>query len=196
MSDTSNPIAVALGLAPSPAAAPGPTPPDAETVARLTETHRRSLAGYNPDDPSSPVYRRPDLAAQYRERAQTAFDAILANAGIRAPTPPSPAQVADERFEAQWPMTLPESLEKTIDEQLEAEGALDASARAGHVMALVKEFGREAYDRMVAEAKASLNPGEKLPDAAVSNRFVLQNLAAMGRYLAARDRAAAARRRV
>jgi hypothetical protein len=161
----------------------------------LYETHRRSLAGYNPDDPSSPVFKRPDLAAQYREREETAFQAMLTNAGIRAPTPPSPQALADERFEQQWSMTLPESLEKTIDEQLEAEAALDAPTRAGHVMALRKEHGSEAYDRMIAEARQSLNPGEKLPDAALSNRFVLQNLAAMGRYVAARDRAAAARRR-
>jgi hypothetical protein len=195
MSDTSNPIAVALGFA-SPTAEPGPAPPDAEAVAKLYETHRRSLAGYNPDDPSSPVFKRPDLAAQYREREETAFQAMLTNAGIRAPTPPSPQALADERFEAQWNMTLPESLENTIDEQLEAEAALDASARAGRVAGLVKEFGRENYDKLVAEAKASLNPGVSLPEAALSNSFLLQNLAAMGRYLQARDRAAAARRKV
>jgi hypothetical protein len=195
MSDTSNPIAVALGLE-APAAAPGPTPPDAETVARLTETHRRSLAGYNENDPTSPVYRRPDLAQQYRDRAEQAFQAILTNAGITPPAAPTPQDLANEAFEAQWPMTLPESLEKTIDEQLEAEAALDAATRAGRVMALRKEHGSEAYDRLVSEAKASLNLGEKLPEEALSNGFVLQNLAAMGRYLQARDRAAAARRRV
>jgi hypothetical protein len=191
-----NPIAVALGLAPSPAAAPGPPPPDAETVARLTETHRRSLAAYNPDDPASPVYRRPDLAQQYRDRAEREFDAILTNAGITPPEPETPEQIAEQRFEAQWNAPLPEGLARDIDQQLELEEALDPAARAEHVMALRKEFGNEGYEQLVAEARASLNPGEKMPDGALSNSFVLRNMAAYGRYIAAYERASTARRRV
>jgi hypothetical protein len=195
MSDTSNPIAVALGFA-SPTAEPGPAPPDAEAVAKLYETHRRSIAGYNENDPTSPVYHRPDLAQKYREQEETAFQAMLTNAGIQPPLPPSPQQVADERFEAQWNSPLPEGLARDIDQQLELEEALDDSSRATHVMSLVKEFGREGYDQLVAEAKKSLAPGEKFPEAALSNSFVLRNMAAYGRFIAGYERAAAARRKV
>jgi hypothetical protein len=122
------------------------------------------------DDPASATYRRPDLTAQYRERAEREFNALMANAGITPPMPPTPQQLADERFEAAWNMTLPETLENTIDEQLELEEALHVSVRAEHVAALRKEYGNEEYERLVAQARASLNSGEKLPDAALSNK--------------------------
>jgi hypothetical protein len=196
MSDTSNSVAVALGLAPPAAAAPpGPVPLDDAAVARLTETHRAHLATYNPDDPSSPVFKRPDLAAQYRQRAEDHFRGLLINAGAEPPKPETPEQIAEQRFEAQWNAPLPAGLAGDIDAQLELEEALDPAARAAHVMALRKEFGNEGYDRLVAEAKVSLNPGEKMPDGALSNSFVLRNMAAYGRYIAAYERAAAARRR-
>jgi hypothetical protein len=197
MSDTSNPIAVALGLAPSPAAAapPGPTLDDA-AKARLWDSHRQHKATYNELDPASVAYGRPDIKAKAHERLDREFEEMLANAGITPPAAPTPQELADEAFEAQWNAPLPAGLAGDIDAQLELEETLDPAARAAHVMALRKEFGNEGYDQLVAEARRSLNPGEKMPDGALSNSFVLRNMAAYGRYIAAYERASAARRRV
>src|SRR5262249_48339619 len=146
---------------------PGPTPPDAATVERLYENHRRELAYYSETDPNSPCYQRPDLAARYREQLEVSFKDICAAHGVAPPVPKTPAQLAEERFDARWNAEFGERQTALIDEQLEAEAALTPRERELRVEELKRDFGAAGYAQLVKEATAALNPGETMPDVAL-----------------------------
>jgi hypothetical protein len=160
--------------------------PDPAVFERLRATHDRSLTALNELDPQSPVYGRPDLAKQYRERAEQEFTEICAKYGVVAPPPKNPEEIREEKFNAGWQGGLGERQQELIGQEIDRLEALDPAARAHQIAELRKELGDD-YDGLVADARAAY-PGQ-MPEAALASKFVLLNLQAVRRYENAHSRA-------
>jgi hypothetical protein len=152
------------------------------SVQRMFDGHRANLATLNVDDPASLVYKRPDLAAQYRERFEADFRDILNRHGITAPAAPTAEQVREERFEAGWlDSPIPPNQWAMIEEQIVTDNELSPAQRAERVAALKAEFGDEGYAELVQQALAGWQPGQTMPLGVASNKFALLNVAALER---------------
>ena len=179
---------------PNPTApSPGPLghfPASDEVVNRLLADYQSNLDAFNHLDPKSLVYGRPDLAQQYQDKLKLDFETLLSKYGIERPAPRSAEEIKADHFAKTWPSGgLSDGQAELIAGELEKEQKLDPADRKARAEALKKEFGDERYDHLVSEARATLTWGETLPEAATSNRFVLLNMAAAGRYRTARARA-------
>jgi hypothetical protein len=162
---------------------PASPPTNDAAIERMFTAHQAHLASYNSDDRSSPVFGRPDLATEYKARAQADFDAICARHGIVPPAAPTPEQVAEQRLDAEMPrLDVSEDTANMIDGVL-GQYAETPHARPGRVAQAMKDVGGpEAYGALIAAAKAGLGPDiEWLPEAEESLP-VLRLLASYGRY--------------
>jgi hypothetical protein len=162
-------------------------------VERMIASHNAEMASYNEHDPGSLCHGRPDLAAEYRARAEASFKEILAKHGITPPVPKTVEQIAEERFEAGWlESPIPPNQQAMLEEQITAENELSPAQRAERVAALKAEFGDEGYAELVQQALAGWRPNEVMPLGVASNKFALLNVAALGRYMQAYGRARSA----
>ena len=168
--------------------APASLPPrDNGPLLDMVEQERAHLARAA-IDPAHLWHRYPDKVAE----RQQYLEALLIRAGV-SPSVETGEQRAEREFEAGWNAPpLSEDTAAMLDQSLDREDAMQPAERERRVDELRKEFGQEAYDKLVAEAKAGLKPGVKWRTAITSNRPALLLLAAYGRFNAAYERSRAA----
>lgn len=207
----SDPAADALGLTPEPI---GPTPPDAETVARAIEAHEAFVANtYNQHDPASLCYRRPDLEARYRAEADAKFSATMVRHGATMPVPEPVEAIEARQFAERWParelspalveelatrIVAAEAVPKAEQEKAIAEiknniGATRWAQLANTVAhpgmskeAFITAEGGRVYEELVRNARLA---DPKLSAAALADKYTLEVYSAQGRYQAARNAA-------
>jgi hypothetical protein len=153
-----------------------------EVYARARADVDKQIASLSVDDPSSPVYKRVDLRDAAVARLEDGLRQTMIRFGVTPPPPKTAEEIAHEEFEANW-SSEPISPYQTqlVSEQILADNKLSPEQRASRVAALVREFGQAEYDQLVKEAKAGWNPKEPFPPGVLSNKFALQNVAALGR---------------
>jgi hypothetical protein len=170
-----------------------PTPTvDPAAFDRMNASHQANLATLNPDDPASPVYRRPDLAAQFRQRYEDDFNAIRDKFGVTAPAPKTAEELRAERFEQNWSFAgIPDAHADLIEGEIERITQLGKNGIEHLVAEARKDVGAEEHARLVAAAKMVVHPSEWTPAIAASLP-VLRLFAGHAKYQAAYDRARAA----
>jgi hypothetical protein len=161
-----------------------------EVFARLEKDHQRALADLNPDDKNSLVYGQPQRAAEAKQRLVDGFNKTLVRWGITPPAPKSEAELAHDRFEAEWASEgLSPHTQALVREQILAHNAMAPELRATHVAALKREFGDAEYDQLVKEARAGWDPKEMFQPGILSSKYALTLLATLGRRELAYSRA-------
>jgi len=136
-----------------------------------------------------------DKAGAEREKAayRQKHAAILSQHSISAPVARTADQIAEDNFEAAWnAMPIGENLAAELEAEIERIDALPQSERDYLVRELVKQHGDDGYQRLLAEAKAGLQPGQEFTASMMASRHFLALASAYGRQSQAYDRARAA----
>jgi hypothetical protein len=156
---------------------------------------RRQVRPEAVHNPASFYYQKPHLLADASAAAERNIADMKARHGLveRVVTPEERAQ-AD--WAERWPEhdALPEGFIEMIDKRqamLEAEPAWRKEQRTKEI---VEHLGIHEYNSLLAEARESVAPGEKLPAVFETDETILRMLATRSRYNAARAAADPRRR--